>query len=74
MRSNVLLLMTLVAGTEAFAPTSSKPRQAFVLRPAASPPLRPLHVLRGGTVQSSLAGVLSGAMAVPAARQTAWRP
>ena len=68
MRSNVLLLMTLVAGTEAFAPTS------FVMRPAASPPLRPLHVLRGGTVQSSLAGVLSGAMAVPAARQTAWRP
>ena len=67
MRSNVLLLMTLVAGTEAFAPTPNKPRQAFALRPAASPPLRPLHVLRGGTVQSSLAGVLSGAMAVPAA-------
>ena len=66
MRSHLLLLITLVAGTEAFAPV--------VLRPAASPPLRPLHVLRGGTVQSSLAGVLSGAMAVPAARQTAWRP
>lgn len=67
MRSNMFLLMTLLAGTEAFAPTPSKPRQAFAPRPAASPPLRPLHVLRGGTVQSSLAGVLSGAMAVPAA-------
>lgn len=59
---NVLMLMTLLAGTAAFAVTPSKP--LFGLRPAASPPL---HALRGGNVQSSLAGVLSGAMAVPAA-------
>ena len=63
----VLLLVTLLTGTEAFAVTPIKPRPVFGLQSAASSPLQPLHTLRGGTVQSSLATVLSGAMAVPAA-------
>ena len=62
---NALMIMTLLAGTEAFAGTPSKPR--FGLRSATSPPLQPLHALRGGKVQASLVGVFSGAMAVPAA-------
>ena len=68
----VLFLSTLLAGTaQALVVTLNKPRLVFGPRPVASPPLQPLHALRGGTVQASLTasltGVLSGAMAVPAA-------
>ena len=47
----VLLLVTLLAGTEAFALTPIKPRQVFGLQSVASSPLQPLHSLRGGKVR-----------------------
>ena len=63
----VFLLALLVGTAQAFV-TTSKPRPTFGARSGPAPPaLQPLQALRGGTVQASLTGVLSGAMAVPAA-------